>query len=85
MKRIYYQGRGLEEAASVLFGQKDNFSAEDYRRFDQLELVVQDDGRFSVWGDRGDKAELLRDTAADPHGIVEHLTPYCCEIRQDDA
>ena len=67
-------------AAQLIFGDNEDFNPENYRRYQQLEVVVQPDGRYSVWGDYAEDADLLRDTKRDHKGVIEQLEVFADDI-----
>mgnify|MGYP000159575729 FL=1 len=85
MKRLFFRGERRFRAAELFFGDRPDFRVEDYVPYLELEVVLQDDGRFSVWGNLADDSELLRDTRPDRQGVMHlalHLADQVCE---DDA
>ena len=49
-----------------------------------MEIVVQDDGRYSVWGNLRDDSELLQDTRRDPERRVKQLLALVDEIAEEE-
>ena len=68
------------KAAELLFSSKEDFSPEKYRKYNELEIVVQEDGRYSVWGNFQDDSDLLQDTRKDPDNRVKQLLALADEI-----
>ncbi len=84
MKRLFFQGERKIQAATLLFGQEENFDPENYRKYVELEVVLQDDGRFSVWGDLEDDADLLRDTKPDWRHVAPQLEQLADQVMEED-
>ena len=61
MERMWIRGVNRLKAAEMLFSSKEGFSVDTYRKYDELEIVVQDDGRYSVWGNFRDDSDLLQE------------------------
>ena len=80
MERIWIRGVNQLKAAELLFSYKENFSPEEYRKYKELEIVVQEDGRYSVWGNFHDDSDLLQDTRKDPDNRVKQLLALADEI-----
>ena len=83
MKRYFYRGKKVLEAAKVLFSEKKSFQENDYQKYSELELVVQDDGRFSVWGNYGEDSDLLQDTKKDPLRIAAKILDQADAMKDD--
>lgn len=83
MKRFFYQGEKILQVANLLFGDREDFDISDYAEYEELEIVLQDDGRFSVWGDYSDDAELLRDTHRDMDGKLPAAVALADEVVED--
>ena len=84
MERVFIRGVNQIKAAELLFSEKEDFSPEDYRKYRELEIVVQEDGRYSVWGNFSDDADLLQDTRKDPEGRVKKLMLLADEIETEE-
>ena len=84
MKRLFFQGEHKILAATCLFGDEENFDPETYQKYVELEVVVQENGRFSVWGDLDDDADLLRDTKPDWNHVVPQLELMADEIMEEE-
>ena len=78
--RMFFREGGITMAAQLIFGDNEDFNPENYRRYQQLEVVVQPDGRYSVWGDYAEDADLLRDTKRDHKGVIEQLEVFADDI-----
>ncbi|WOC31594.1 MULTISPECIES: hypothetical protein [Caproicibacterium] len=83
MKRLLFHGEHKFRAAELFFHDKPRFRVEDYIPYIALEVVWQDDGRFSIWGDLDDDAVLLQDTSHDPRHLVEHALPLADGVEED--
>ena len=55
VKRYYYKKEKVLLCARALFGQKEDYREDDYRKYQGMEVVVHPDGRFSVWGNLGER------------------------------
>lgn len=84
MKRLLFRGEHKLRAAKLFFSEKPRFHVEDYNLYLELEVVWQDDGRYSIWGNLDDDAELLQDTTHDPYHLVERALPLANEVVVDD-
>lgn len=84
MKRLLFRGEHKFRAAELFFGDKPRFQVEDYVPYKELEVVWQDDGRYSVWGDLDDDAVLLQDTTHDPRHLVPHTLPLADEVLEEE-
>lgn len=83
MKRYFYRGAKVLTTAKALFAEKKEFRVEDYKKYQELELVVQDDGRFSVWGNYQEDSDLLQDTRKDPLGLIGKIIRQADEVIDD--
>ncbi|MGI5958062.1 MAG: hypothetical protein ACOX60_01420 [Massiliimalia sp.] len=83
MKRLFYKGDKILQAANLLFGEREDFDVTDYMEYEELEIVLQEDGRFSVWGNYQDDADLLRDTHRDMNGNLAKVAAMADEIIED--
>ena len=84
MERIWIRGVNRLKAAEMLFSSKEGFSVDTYRKYDELEIVVQDDGRYSVWGNFRDDSDLLQDTRRDPENCVRKILVLADEISTEE-
>lgn len=74
MKRYYFGGGKVIVAARELFGWREDYRDEMYARYTSLEIALQPDGRFSVWGNLGEEdADLLRDTRPDSQNLLARV------------
>lgn len=83
MKRLIFIGRHIVPAAQLLFADDDRYTPQQYAKWPELEVTVHEDGRYAVWVNLIDDAELLRDTRRDTTHVVERLAPYVDEIIED--
>lgn len=67
MKRYFFRAHKWDAVNGLFGGQKD-FDPRRYETYEELEVVQQDDGRFSVWGNFAEDTDLLRDTRKDTQG-----------------
>ncbi|MDD3260655.1 MAG: hypothetical protein PHU79_01900 [Oscillospiraceae bacterium] len=84
MKRLYFRGEHKYRAAELLFSDSPTFRVEDYTPYEALEIVWQADGRYSVWGDLPNDADLLRDTCRDPRHLVQMALPFADEAVEEE-
>lgn len=83
MKRLIIIGDHIMPAAQLLFADSDRYTPQQFALWPELEITVQDDGRYAVWVNLLDDADLLQDTKKDTKHVVEKLTPYIDEIIED--
>ena len=83
MKRLIIMGKHIVPAAQLLFANNDRYTPKQYASWPELEVTVQEDGRYAVWVNLLDDAELLQDTRHDRDQIVAKLAPYVDEIVVD--
>ncbi|MDO4286818.1 MAG: hypothetical protein Q4C40_03750 [Eubacteriales bacterium] len=83
MKRLIFIGRHIIPAARILFADNDRYTPQQYASWPELEVTVQEDGRYAVWVNLLDDAELLQDTKKDTGHLVKQLDPYVDEIIED--
>lgn len=80
MKRLLIMGGHIVPAARILFDGDDRYTPQQYAAWPELEVTVQEDGRYAVWVNLLDDADLLQDTRRDSRNVVEQLNPYVDEI-----
>lgn len=80
MKRLIIMGSHIVPAAQILFDGDDRYTPKQYVGWPELEVTVQDDGRYAVWVNLLDDAELLQDTRHDTKQMVQRLMPFVDEI-----
>lgn len=84
MKRYYFEKNKVILAARALFDWQEEYRDEAYARYDSLEIAVQADGRFSVWGNLGEEdADLLRDTKPDARNLLAQVLGMADEISEE--
>ncbi len=83
MIRYFFRGQKVSEAAKMLLGDRKDYAPEHYIHYEELEVVVQDDGRFSVWGNRGEDSDLLQDTRKDYEGLIDRVKDHADEFWED--
>lgn len=59
MKRLIFIGEHIKQAAKVLFAEDDRYTPQMEARWPELEVTVHHDGRYAVWVNLMDDAELL--------------------------
>lgn len=84
MKRYFYRDAAKTQAAVALFGRQEQFNPADYQKYLELEVVQQDDGRFSVWGNFPDDSDLLQDTRRDPERLIPSICNLADEVREEE-
>lgn len=84
MKRYFYRDAAKTQAAVALFGRQEKFNLADYQKYQELEVVQQDDGRFSVWGNFPDDSDLLQDTRRDPELLIPSIRNLADEVREEE-
>ena len=84
MKRLFFRKNAALEAASLLLHERKSFDLNQISKYSELELALQDDGRFSLWGNLEDDCDLLQDTRKDPKGLVQQVEALADEILTDD-
>ena len=80
MKRCFFRGERAAQAGRVLLGERKDFDPARYDRYPELELVLQEDGRSSLWGNLGGDADLLQDTRRDPRGLARDAAAWADEV-----
>lgn len=83
MKRIFFKGDSQREIIKLLFGNQEDFSWQKYAAYREIEVVVQEDGRYSVLGNLQEDSDLLQDTRKDKNNMVNSLLQYPCVVEQD--
>ena len=84
MKRLIFMGKHIMQAAMILFEDNDDFTTKQIASWPELEVTVREDGRYAVWVNLIDDAELLQDTRRDTKGVLEKLLPYVDETIVDE-
>ena len=83
MKRLIFMGKHIVPAARILFEGKEEFTPKRISQWPELEVTLHDNGRYAVWVNLIDDAELLQDTRPDSNHLIEKLTPYVDEVITD--
>lgn len=84
MKRYFYRRNKVILVCRELFGGQEDYRESRYEKYDSLEIVEQEDGRFSVWGDLGEEdADLLRDTKPDHSRALPRVIPLADDVTDD--
>ncbi|WP_195984034.1 hypothetical protein [Clostridium sp. D33t1_170424_F3] len=84
MKRLFFRGEKRVAAARILFGEEEDFCPHTYEKYTELEVVIQEDGRYSVWGNLPDDADLLQDTRRDAQNRTAKLEPLANACAEED-
>lgn len=80
MKRLIIMGSHIVPAARLLFAGDDRYTSQQYAKWPELEVTVHEDGRYAVWVNLLDDADLLQDTRHDAAQVVAQLAPYVDEV-----
>lgn len=83
MKRLIFMGDHIVQAARLLFPEDDRYTQKQIALWPELEVTVQEDGRYAVWVNLVNDADLLEDTRRDTRGVVAQLLPLADEIIED--
>lgn len=84
MKRYFYRKNKVILVCRQLFGGRDDYKESQYEKYEALEVVAQEDGRFSVWGDLGEEdADLLRDTKSDHGRVLPQVIPMADDVTNE--
>lgn len=84
MKRYFYRKNKVTLVCRELFGGREDYKEGQYEKYEALEIVEQEDGRFSVWGDLGEEdADLLRDTKPDHNHALLRVIPLADDVTND--
>lgn len=84
MKRLIFMGKHIMQAAMILFADNEDITTKQIASWPELEVTVREDGKYAVWVNLIDDAELLQDSRRDKNGILEKLLPYVDETIIDD-
>lgn len=84
MKRLFFRGKNQMRAAEIFFSDREEYCSSDYEKYTELEVVVQEDGRYSVWGNLEDDADLLQDTRKDSQNLVSKILLWADEIQMEE-
>ena len=83
MKRLICIGEHIKQAAKVLFAEDDRYTPQMAARWPELEVTVHHDGRYAVWVNLMDDAELLQDTIPDHKNLVRQIAGFADEVIED--
>ena len=83
MKRLIFMGNHIIEAARILFAKDDRYTSKQIALWPELEVTVHEDGRYAVWVNLVNDADLLQDTRHDDGNFVQKLLPFADEIIED--
>ena len=83
MKRLIFIGEHIKQAAKVLFAEDDRYTPQMAARWPELEVTVHHDGRYAVWVNLMDDAELLQDTIPDHKNLVRQIGGFADEVIED--
>ena len=83
MKRLIFIGEHIKQAAKVLFAEDDRYTPQMAARWPELEVTVHHDGRYAVWVNLMDDAELLQDTIPDHKTLVRQIAGFADEVIED--
>lgn len=83
MKRLIFIGEHIKQAAKVLFAEDDRYTPQMAARWPELEVTVHHDGRYAVWVNLMDDAELLQDTIPDHKNLVRQIAGFTDEVIED--
>lgn len=83
MKRLIFIGEHIKQAAKVLFAEDDRYTPQMAARWPELEVTVHHDGRYAVWVNLIDDAELLQDTIPDHKNLVRQIAGFADEVIED--
>lgn len=83
MKRLIFIGEHIKQAAKILFAEDDRYTPQMAARWPELEVTVHHDGRYAVWVNLMDDAELLQDTISDHKNLVRQIAGFADEVIED--
>lgn len=83
MKRLIFIGEHIKQAAKVLFAEDERYTPQMAARWPELEVTVHHDGRYAVWVNLMDDAELLQDTIPDHKNLVRQIAGFADEVIED--
>ncbi|MDO5806543.1 MAG: hypothetical protein Q4Q51_09430 [Eubacteriales bacterium] len=83
MKRLIFIGEHIKQAAKILFAEDDRYTPQMAARWPELEVTVHHDGRYAVWVNLMDDAELLQDTIPDHKNLVRQIVGFADEVIED--
>ncbi len=83
MKRLIFIGDHIKQAAKILFAEDDRYTPQMAARWPELEVTVHHDGRYAVWVNLMDDAELLQDTIHDHKHLAQQVAGFADEVIED--
>lgn len=83
MRRLIFIGEHIKQAAKILFAEDDRYTPQMAARWPELEVTVHHDGRYAVWVNLMDDAELLQDTIPDHKNLVRQIAGFADEVIED--
>lgn len=83
MKRLIFIGEHIKQVAKILFAEDDRYTPQMAARWPELEVTVHHDGRYAVWVNLMDDAELLQDTIPDHKNLVRQIAGFADEVIED--
>lgn len=83
MKRLIFIGEHIKQAAKILFAEDDRYTPQMAARWPELEVTVHHDGRYAVWVNLMDDAELLQDTIPDHKNLMRQIAGFADEVIED--
>ena len=83
MKRLIFIGEHIKQVAKILFAEDDRYTPQMAARWPELEVTVHHDGRYAVWVNLMDDAELLQDTIPDHKNLVRQIADFADEVIED--
>ncbi len=83
MKRLIFIGDHIKQAAKILFAEDDRYTPQMAARWPELEVTVHHDGRYAVWVNLMDDAELLQDTIHDHKHLIQQVADFADEVIED--
>lgn len=83
MKRLIFIGEHIKQAAKILFAEDDRYTPQMAARWPELEVTVHHDGRYAVWVNLMDDAELMQDTIPDHKNLVRQIAGFADEVIED--
>lgn len=83
MKRLIFIGDHIKQAAKILFAEDDRYTPQMAARWPELEVTVHHDGRYAVWVNLMDDAELLQDTIHDHKQLIQQVAGFADEVIED--
>ncbi|HIZ55045.1 MAG TPA: hypothetical protein H9671_02435 [Firmicutes bacterium] len=84
MQRLIFRGDRRADILTAIFGNEEDFNLDRYAIYEEIEIAVPEPGKFSVWGNYPDDADLLRDTKKDLSGLLGRITDLASEVWNDD-